>query len=240
MKTIHIFLHPSSNIGLSLCAGMLSEYLLDTAAQPLCIDGNMQNPTLSQYYTLKASQLDLHQTFETEEKIIAFINRMSQYPGDIIIDTESNAFNLITSSLTSTYFIETIRKLKTSIILHTIIVGDNRFTQSVKGVNMLANCVTDNIKICLWLNGHYGPIECEGEDFESSTAYIEIKDKINNIITLPYSDDFYFNQDHQLSINNALTMDEAIRSSRTFIFTKQRLTMIKRETFQQINNFGVA
>ncbi len=239
MKKLHIVLHPTPGVGKSIVAAMLAEFLYDKNAPAFCIDANPLHPVFSQYYAFHAVNIDLSAMLETPSSTEAFIKKLVNYKNDIIIDASSDNFNIIISTLKSNKFKETIKRESLTIIIHFLMVGDNRLTQSINGINLITDCTNNSIKMSLWLNSYFGEIECEGVGFESSKIYRKIKGKIKNIVTLPYSNNHIFNQDYQICIDNALTMMEAIKSPRTFITTKQRITMIKREVFQQISKFEV-
>lgn len=99
----------------------------------------------------------------------------------------------------------------------------------------MVNNTPPYVKNVVWLNEYFGKVEVQDKGFEKLKAYTDNKDKVSGIITIPKRAAQTFEQDIQLMQDKRLTFNEAITSSEFELMAKQRLKMIKKSLFEQLD-----
>ena len=87
----------------------------------------------------------------------------------------------------------------------------------------------------VWLNPYWGPIELEGKSFEQMKAYTAHKDRVSAIVRLPDLKKETFGRDLSDMLQAHLTFDEAIALPSLTIMARQRLSIIKKQLFEQFS-----
>jgi hypothetical protein len=85
------------------------------------------------------------------------------------------------------------------------------------------------------LNEYFGIIEWEGKRFGEMTAFLENEAKVFGSVRLIRQDPDTFGRDLEDVIASKLTLDEAIKDGPFSIMMKQRLQMVRREWFEQLD-----
>jgi hypothetical protein len=89
------------------------------------------------------------------------------------------------------------------------------------------------VRLVVWPNEHSGPVEIDGLTFEEMTIYRDSRDRIAGLIRLPRLAPLFL-QDFNDMIRRRLTYEEAVGSPEFHIMNKQRLVMIRRAIWEQL------
>ena len=163
MGTINFITQNVDGIGKTFLANKLGEYF----------EGGFQNFPL--FNTKNAiDQIGLGEIIKT----IAATNH------NIIIDTHaenfSEALRFISQESTQSSFFQN----GIEIFLHVIIVGYKYQDETLNGLLTICKAATENVKIIVWLNEHFGKIEGDGKEFQDFKIYKNNRDKIHKVCKL--------------------------------------------------------
>ena len=89
--------------------------------------------------------------------------------------------------------------------------------------------------LVVWKNEHFGPIIApDGKPFEKMAVYEAYHHRIHAIIHLPQRTTATFGADVTDMMKRQQTFDEAINDPETRLMAKQRLTLVRRDVFNQL------
>ncbi len=92
----------------------------------------------------------------------------------------------------------------------------------------------------MWLNEYFGRIENDGKQFLEMGAYTESETKICGSVLLPRQNPDTFGRDLETVMSRKLTIDEAVKDGPFSIMTKQRLKVMQRDWFEQLDVLELA
>ena len=82
-------------------------------------------------------------------------------------------------------------------------------------------------------------MERDGKTFPDMAAYIENADKVLGSVHIPKRNPDTFGRDVEDIISRKLTFEEAISNGAFSIMTKQRLKVVQRDLFEQLDAIGI-
>ncbi|MGD0669968.1 MAG: hypothetical protein ABSB23_20705 [Bryobacteraceae bacterium] len=87
----------------------------------------------------------------------------------------------------------------------------------------------------VWLNEYFGVIERDGKTFTKMLAYKECEAKIFGLVRIQKRNQDTFGRDIEDVIARKLTFEEAICNGSASVMSKQRLKLVQRELFEQLD-----
>ena len=87
----------------------------------------------------------------------------------------------------------------------------------------------------MWVNEYFGRVEAEGKKFSEMTAYRENAEKICGAVIFSKRNQDTFGRDVEDMIASKLTFREAIVEGKLPIMAKQRLKVVQRDLFEQLD-----
>jgi hypothetical protein len=127
-----------------------------------------------------------------------------------------------------------LRQCNKRLCVHTVITGGQALEDTLKGFAELAG-TTDDHSIVVWLNEYFGRIEEDGKRFAEMAVCQENLKKILGSVGVPKRNQDTFGRDVEEMIARKQTFDEAITSGDFSIMTKQRLKVVQRDLFEQLD-----
>ena len=88
----------------------------------------------------------------------------------------------------------------------------------------------------VWLNPYWGEITMNGKQFEEMKAYLDNKSRVSAIIRIPQYKAETFGKDLSEILQSKFTFDEALKNSSLPVMVRQRLTIIRRQLFTNLEN----
>jgi len=236
MAKIHLILQGKGGVGKSFIAATLTQYKTSTGQTPLCIDTDPVNSTFNGFKSLKVKRLNLLEGDEINPRHFDFlVEQIAQSNNDIIIDNGASSFVPLSHYLISNAVPALLLAMGHEMIVHTVITGSQALLDTVNGFALLASQFPPEASFIVWLNPYWGPIEHEGRSFEQLKAYTSYKDRVSAIIKIPTWKAETFGRDISDMLQDRLTFDEAIANSNRTIMTRQRLTIAKKQLFEQMD-----
>ncbi|PRP69661.1 hypothetical protein BUE93_15670 [Chromobacterium amazonense] len=232
---IHTILQGKGGVGKSHIASIIAQAIRAIfGTLPLSIDTDPVNKTLMRYPALQArgleilngdNQIDSRQ-FDT------MIEWLLEHDGPAVIDNGATSFVPATGYLAETGAIDVLNSAGRRVVIHTVLVGGQAFSDTVSGLQALLE--STNAPIVVWENEFFGAVEKDGRRFQHSSLYNRHCDRIAGIVTLRRNSAALAGQDiAQLGIQG-LTFAEAISSPEWGTMPKHRLRTIWNDYISQL------
>ncbi|OQW55395.1 MAG: conjugal transfer protein TraL [Proteobacteria bacterium HN_bin10] len=236
MASIHLILQGKGGVGKSMIAAFIAQYKLGKGKLPLCLDTDPVNASFEAYKSLKVSRLSILQHEEIDpRRFDQLIEQIAKSKTDVIIDNGASSFVPLSAYVLSNHVPTLLRDMGHQLIVHTVVTGGQALLDTLTGMTQLIRQFPAEVPFVVWLNPYWGPIELEGKSFEQMKAYREHKDRISAIIPLPDLKKETFGRDLSDMLQAHLTFDEAIASPSLTIMARQRLSIIKKQLFEQFS-----
>jgi shikimate kinase len=234
MNQLHIVMNGKGGIGKSIVAYNLAQYLRSRDSNTLCIDTDPLTPTLSKYKSIAAKHIQIASDSEI------FLNRFDEMieeivstSADTVIDTGASTFLPIARYIESNKIFEFLKiEYEKDVFVHVVLNAQtqNDYLSTVASLEMIASSFGANSKIVVWLNEFGGSLEL----FEKSTFFDSIKDQIYGILKIRNPDELLLH-DFKAMLQNFQTYEEAAADKSLYVIAKSRLTRLKTEIYQQLN-----
>jgi len=237
-NTIHLSLQGKGGVGKSLTASILAQYLIGRGISVQCIDTDPVNRTLTQYEGLAVQPLKLLRDGGIDQRgFDALIEMILTTDATFVVDNGASTFipfwNYILENNVRTLLHETGKRL----CVHTVITGGQALEDTLKGFSEIAATSSDR-SIVIWLNEYFGRIEQNGKTFLEMAVCKENQQKILGSIGIPKRNQDTFGRDIEEMIALKQTFNEAIQSSDFRIMSKQRLKVVQRDLFEQLDTLA--
>jgi hypothetical protein len=236
MATIHLILQGKGGVGKSLIAALIAQYQLSKGKRPLCIDTDPVNASFEAYKSLQVSRLSIVQDEEIAPRSFdQLIEQIAKAKDDVIIDNGATSFVPLSAYVITNQVPALLRDLGHQVIVHTVITGGQAQSDTLHGFTQLVKQFPADVSFVVWLNPYWGPIERDGKPFEQMKAYSAHKDRVSAIVRLPDLKKETFGRDLSDMLQAHLTFEEAIALPSLTIMTRQRLSIIKKQLFEQFS-----
>jgi bacterioferritin (cytochrome b1) len=112
-------------------------------------------------------------------------------------------------------------------------------TDTLNGFTEVAK-TTGQKNIVVWLNEYFGEVAGhEGQPFEDLKIAQQHADKLFGSITIRERNSNTFGDDVKEMLERRLTFNSAIRSGEFSLVAKQRLAIVRRDLFEQLDRLGL-
>ena len=234
MATIHVVLQGKGGVGKSMIAAFIAQYKLAKGKLPLCIDTDPVNASFQAYQSLKVHRLTIMQGDEIDPRSFdQLIELVAKTKVDAVIDNGASSFVPLSAYLLTNHIPGLLRDMGHQLVVHTVVTGGQALSNTVNGFAQLVKQFPAEVQFVVWLNPYWGPIEIEGKPFEQMKAYTAHKDRVSAILRLPDLKKETFGRDLSDMLQAHLTFDEALASPTITIMARQRLSIIKKQIFDQ-------
>lgn len=236
MATIHLILQGKGGVGKSMIAALIAQYQLTKGKRPLCIDTDPVNASFQAYQSLKVHRLTIIQGDEIDPRSFdQLVELVAKAKEDVVIDNGASSFVPLSAYVITNQVPTLLRDMGHQLVVHTVVTGGQALSDTVHGFAQLVKQFPTDVQFVVWLNPYWGPIELEGKSFEQMKAYTTHKDRVSAIVRLPDLKKETFGRDLSDMLQNHLTFDEALASSSMTIMARQRLSIIKKQLFEQFS-----
>ena len=237
---IHLTLQGKGGVGKSLVASILAQYLRDKGREVRCIDTDPVNRTFAQYGALGADRLNLRDEHNRIEQR-AFDSLMERFLTEenatFVVDNGASTFLPLWHYLLENSALDYLRRNGRRVYVHTVITGGQALLDTLNGFHELAQ-TTEERNIVVWVNEYFGRVEAEGKKFSEMSAYRENSDKVCGAVIFTKRNQDTFGRDVEDMISAKLTFQEAITTARMTIMAKQRLKLVQRDLFEQLDRLA--
>ena len=234
MKEFHCILQTKGGIGKSVAAAWLSQYFLNQGRELVAIECDQSNRTLSRYHQLQTERLDLLDKDQQidRRRFDALMERLvDDVDPTIIMDNGQASFVPLTRYLVECDALSLLREAGRHSYVHCVVTGGQLGPSTLSGFEQILRALADSAQVVVWRNAYFGPIDEE--------AYQRIVDASGAALEEPVHLERWskpFEDDLQDMLEGFLTFEEAIHSPDLGLMTRQRLTMVQRRLFGELQH----
>ena len=237
MAKIHILLQGKGGVGKSFIAATLAQYKQTKGHTPLCIDTDPVNATFHAYTALDVQRLKIVEDDEINPRSFdALIEMVANSAADVIIDNGASAFVPLSHYLISNQVPTLLSSMGHELIVHTVITGGQAMFDTVNGFTHLLGQFPAEALFVVWLNPYWGAVEYEGKPFEQMKAYLGNRERLAALVRIPTLRPETYGRDLSDMLKAGLTFDQALSMPSLTLMTRQRIKIVQRELFGQMDN----
>jgi hypothetical protein len=235
-NAIHLSLQGKGGVGKSLVASILAQYFHARGRGIRCIDTDPVNRTLFQYKALDVTRLELLRDGGIDQRgFDSLMETVLTEDTTFVVDNGASTFIPLWNYILESSAVDVLTRAGKRLYVHTVITGGQALLDTLHGFKSLADSTSDR-NIIVWLNEYFGRIERDGKRFEEMGAYRESESKVFGSVHLAKRNQDTFGRDLEDVISRKLTLDEAIKGGPFSIMTKQRLKVMQRDWFEQLDD----
>lgn len=241
MKRVHFILQGKGGVGKTFIASLLAQYHQEQDRDVICIDTDPVNATFSGYKAFNVQRLELMDGNELNpRKFDQMMNMLVEQDSHFVIDNGAASFLPLSNYLLENDVINLLSDTGKEVCIHTLISGSQGLRDTLTGFSKLAEHLPESANLIVWLNEYFGPIVSEdGKSFEEMKVYTRHKSRISGLIRIPRQTSSTFGQDVEMMLAHRATFAEVKENPIFELMAKQRLTMVKRNLFEQMDAVAV-
>jgi len=237
MAKIHMILQGKGGVGKSFIASTLAQHKLAKGKKLICVDTDPVNATFHGFRKLNVRKINVMSGDEIDpRKFDDLIELISKSESDVIIDNGASTFVPMSHYLISNQIPALLPDMGHELVIHTVITGSQALLDTLTGfANLIESFPIDTLFV-VWLNPYWGEIEMDGKRFEEMKTYLDNKSRVSAIIRIPNYKADTFGKDLSEILQSKLTFSEALESKSLPIMVRQRLNIIRKQLFTNIEN----
>jgi hypothetical protein len=234
--TVHFSLQGKGGVGKSLVASLLAQYFMDRKRMPIrCIDADPVNQTLAQYQALAAQRLDLMKEGSVDQRSFdGLMETLLTESGTFIVDNGASTFIPLWNYMLENNAMALLKASGRRVFVHCVVTGGQALADTLTGFARLSE-TTEERNIVLWVNEYFGRVERDGRTLSELPVYTEHSGSVVGSVAIPRRNHDTFGRDVEEVIARKLTFQEAIDSPSFPIMVRQRLRVVQRELFDQLD-----
>lgn len=238
--TVHLSLQGKGGVGKSLVASVLSQYFVSKDRKLHAVDADPVNQTLAQYQALVVERLNLIRNGNVDQRAFDILmERMLTEPGTFVVDAGASTFIPLWNYLLENKALDFLRGRGHQVFVHTVLTGGQALADTLSGFDQIAE-TTVHRNLVVWLNEYFGEVKQHGASFPEMAVYKNHREKIHGVVAMVRRNADTFGRDVEQMISRKLTFDEAVNTPDFTIMAKQRLRVIQRDLFEQLDAIGLA
>ena len=233
--TVHLILQGKGGVGKSVVASWLAEFLVKRGQPVCCIDGDPVNRSFGQYKAFPVEKLDLVDANGVLQRnsYDALVDRFVQEEAVFVVDSGATAFLPFWTFIVEADIVGVLRNAVRRVYIHIPISGGEMLTDTLLGFKTIAETATDR-NLVVWINEYFGPVRRDGKTFDQMQVYRDHQEKVLASVGLPHLSPDTFGENVRRMRERKLTFEEAIVSPEFHLVAKQRLCMVRRGLFEQL------
>jgi len=122
--------------------------------------------------------------------------------------------------------------------VHCVVAGGQAMKDTLNGLDRLAQTTGDK-SIIVWLNEFFGEVREGSRPFEQFKLAQDLALKLIGSVLIRKRNPDTFEDDVQHMLRGRLTFEEAIASEDFSLVSKQRLQIVRRELFEQLDGLDI-
>jgi hypothetical protein len=236
---VHLVLQGKGGVGKSLVASILGQYFLTRGRRVRCVDTDPVNQTFAQYRALAVRRLELLSDGGIDQRgFDTLMERLLTEDGVFVVDNGASTFIPMWNYILENDVARVLHDVHRRLFVHCVITGGQALTDTLSGFVKLAE-TTPEQNIVLWVNEYFGRIERDGKLLHDIPAYQEHAPKVRGAVAIPKRNRDTFGRDVEEMLRRKLTFQEALEGSEFPIMVRQRLRVVQRELFEQLDQLGL-
>ena len=234
--SVHLVLQGKGGVGKSLVASILAQYFAHHQGRHVhCVDTDPVNQTFAQYKELGVRRLELLSEGGINQR--EFDNLMEQLlteSGVFVVDNGASTFIPMWNYILENDVIRVLSAAQRKLFVHCVLTGGQALTDTLSGFAKLAESTPDQ-NIILWVNEYFGRLERDGKLLHDLPVCRENAGKVWGSVAIPKRNRDTFGRDVEDLLRRKLTFREAMEGVDFPIMVRQRLRVIQRELYEQLD-----
>lgn len=237
--SVHLVLQGKGGVGKSFVSSILAQYFRTKSAPVHCLDTDPVNATFAQYRLLEAEHLKVLRRGRINEKEFdVFVQRVCHGEGVFIVDTGATTFVPLWNFILENEILALLQSHQRRVFVHSVVAGGQAMTDTLNGLERLAQTTLEK-NVVVWINEYFGEVNKDGKAFEEFKIAEEYAHKLVGSVLIRERNPQTFGDDLRLMLEQRLTFDEAIHDERFFLVSKQRLTIVRRDLYEQLDRLEI-
>jgi hypothetical protein len=232
---VHLVLQGKGGVGKSLISAILGQYFQTRKTAPHCFDTDPVNATFAQYRALGAEHINvLRRGAIHDKRFDELFEKICRLDGVCIVDTGATTFVPLWNYILENDILAFLAGRSRRVFVHCVVTGGQAMEDTLNGFNRLAE-TTASKNVIVWLNEYFGEVSKDGKSFEQFRVAEEQAAKLLGTVVIRERNPNTYGDDMRQMLSKRLTFEEAIRLAEFSLVSKQRLTIIRRELFEQLD-----
>ena len=239
VRTVHLSLQGKGGVGKSLIASFIAQFYRTQGVRAICVDTDPVNQTFSQYAALGAQHLQLMEGNQIDRRRFdSLVDDIVATDESFIVDNGASTFIPLWHYMVENAVTSFLREANRRLVIHTVITGGQALADTLSGFKSLAESCEPR-SIVVWINEYFGPVERDGKKFSQMAVFLQHQDKVAGTVHIPRFSPDTFGRDLEEMIARKLTFGEIAWATGFTLMSKQRLRMIQRELFEQLETLNL-
>jgi hypothetical protein len=154
--------------------------------------------------------------------------------GTFVVDTGASTFIPLWHYVLENHALDYLQERGKRVFVHSVITGGQALNDTLVGFEQLAESMREK-NIVVWLNEYFGAVLQDGSPFREMAVYKRHASKVHGSVAIVRRTADTFGRDLEEMICNKMTFDEALNGSGFTIMAKQRLRVVQRDLFEQLD-----
>lgn len=237
MKNVHLTLQGKGGVGKSLVTSLIAQYHQEKGRSTINLDTDPVNASFEGYRALGVRRIEL---LDGEQKLNTrnfdqLMEMVLTEDADFIVDNGASSFLPLSAYMVENEVPQLITASGKQLVIHSVVTGGQALLETLSGLARLAEQMPPEARIIVWLNEYFGDIEADGKTFEQMRVYDRHKARISGLVLVARLSSDTFAKDFAMMLDRKLTFAEAASAPEFGLMAKQRLAMIKKAIFQQLD-----
>jgi len=237
--SVHVVLQAKGGVGKSFVAAILAQYL-SRQRTVRCFDTDPGNATLAQYKALAAEHIGdlIRGGVISQKRFDPLIEKLLNGDGASIVDTGASTFLPFWNYVLENEILPLLEHQGRQVYVHCVVTGGQAMTDTLNGLDRLAQ-TTSQRALIIWLNEFFGEVRDGNRSFEQFKLAQDLAPKLVGSVLIRKRNADTFEDDVQQMLRARLTFEEAIAAGDFSLVSKQRLQIVRRELFEQLDGLGL-
>jgi len=233
---VHVILQAKGGVGKSYVSAVVAQYYRNRQCAVRCFDTDPGNATFTQYKALDVEHIgDLIQGGVINQKRFdPLVEKLLNGDGVSVVDTGASTFLPFWNYVLENEVLTLLENNGRQVYMHCVVTGGQAMKDTLNGLDRLAQ-TTSHKCIIVWLNEFFGEVREGNRPFEQFKLAEDLAPKLVGSVLIRKLNPDTFEDDVQQMLRTRLTFDEAIVSEDFSLVSKQRLQIVRRELFEQMD-----
>lgn len=237
--TVHFVLQGKGGVGKSFVASILGQYFQVRGRDVRCFDTDPVNQTFAQYRDLGVERLDLLSDGSIDQRAFdGLVERLLTEEGCFVVDNGASTFIPMWNYILENDVVRVLSENGRKVFVHCVITGGQALTDTLTGFAKLAETTPDR-NVVLWVNEYFGRVERDGKPLSELPVYRDHVDKVWGSVAIPKRNRDTFGRDVEDLLRRKMTFRQALAGADFPIMVRQRLKVVQRELFEQLDSLAV-
>ena len=236
-NTVHFILQGKGGIGKTLVSTILAQWLAGKDDKPLrCFDTDQENATFSRYKAMNVK----HVPVMTDNRMIdpkrfdSLMIDILEEEGNCVVDNGANTFSPLMAYLLENDCFALLEESGRKVYIHVIVGGGDTLHDTAMG--FVSTAKSTNVPLVLWENEHFGLLQsASGKQFTESNTFADNAGRVVGRVVLSQRNADTFGADLKKMNIARLTADEVRASEKFNVMEKQRIKVVFRDLFDQLD-----